>query len=104
MGGVTGFSRGRGFLLTMAASADPLAVGLPDLDSHRAALQIVQEFEERLSNGEAEADIAEIRVSSGGKHPFSVHVFDMTYTAATNVYAFEFIEIAPNPEDAVNLP
>ncbi len=101
---ISGFAQGRGFLVTMAASTSPVAIGLPSLDAHRAALQIVQGIEERLANGETEADIASVRVSSAGKHPFAIHIFSMAYTASSNTYAFEFIETAPNVEEAVNLP
>ena len=44
-------------------------------------------------------DISSVRTVLTGRHPYQVHVFNLTRTVATGTYEYEYVETVPRIED-----
>ena len=94
---IFGFQEGRNLTIT--------ETGAFSIDGHQAVLEIIKGFEQRVTDGETIANItSNVKVTGTGKTPFRIYVFNMQANFTTGTYTFAFLEVAPNADEATNLP
>lgn len=96
----------QGFSLGRAISIDTTGGNAMSIDAHKSMLDIVQGIENRIANGETIATILvgnKIKVVGKSKTQYNIHVFDMYGNFGTGAYSFEFVETAPNVEEAASV-
>lgn len=95
---VQGFSVGRNITVN--------TTGAFSLDGYKALMQKVQEFEDRVANGETLATIpngSEIKVIVTSKTQYRIYIFDLDADFTAGTYNFDFLEEVPNVESATTL-
>lgn len=83
------------FALTYAAPATNLPI-----DAIFAASTSIRETEQKYAFNENEVvDLTNQRVVLTGRHPYQVHVFNLTLDISAGSYAYEYVETVPTVED-----
>lgn len=101
MSSVQGFSQGRAITVDTVTAGNPMS-----LDGHKSMLEIIQGIEDRIAGGETVATILvgnKIKVVGTSKTQYGIHVFDMYGDFGAGNYAFEYVEFAPNVEEAASI-
>jgi hypothetical protein len=86
--------------LTAAGSVGAAAVSAP-IDAFKALMNKIEEIESTYETTGAFTDLAGATVVMTGTSPFTVHVFTVTTTIASGVYACVYVETVAN-HDAVS--